>query len=74
MSPVIAANTENVRLQNQNQPSQVSVEVMTTTTMMMVMMMGAPARRKTAELARGVGGVNVQLRVEIVDGKSAQER
>lgn len=41
--------------------------------MMMVMMMGAPARRKTAELARGVGGVNVQLRVEIVDGKSAQE-
>ena len=47
---------------------------MTTTTMMMVMMMGAPARRKTAELARGVGGVNVQLRVEIVDGKSAQER
>lgn len=73
MSPVIAANTENVRLQNQNQPSQVSAEVMTTTTMMM-MMMGAPARRKTAELARGVGGVNVQLRVEIVDGKSAQER
>ena len=46
---------------------------MTTTTMMM-MMMGAPARRKTAELARGVDGVNVQLRVEIVDGKSAQER
>lgn len=41
--------------------------------MMMVMMMGVPARRKTAELARGVGGVNVQLRVEIVDGKSAQE-
>lgn len=42
--------------------------------MMMMMMMGAPARRKTAELARGKGGVNVHLRVEIVDGKSAQER
>lgn len=72
MNPVNAANTENVRLQNQNQPSQVSVEAMTTTTVMM--MMGAPARRKTAELVRGVGGVNVQLRVETVDGKNAQER